>query len=765
MSSNTQAAATTPSVANGNNVNYIASFAKSGNDPNAFDDGIHGSYHNAYVKTTSNVGGGFNEPYRLSMSSSNFSVVDFTHSYWHIRILQEIDFTNNVQFLMTANSATIGASDTTYTDNGLTWDTLRKALDDHTTATGAAETTMVFDYTQSSSTTNTCRDAIQMKGKTGTATAGTEFSGGNDPAYKVNSALAKAQYVFVGWKGSNQFIDDYVFLFNNMPAGESRQIFALTEGYVYNNMKSKTETCNKRNVDTTYKEAHEFNNSCCGAFISLYDIITGAIYNENGVRIGDAFSETAAYKGTAGIVKVPFDIIIPFDNLLSTQGFQIYPNKLFGDFGIQFRFTSAGMVHTQVKPQASMEKLIANKQLPSNLAGLSSTLYTQDSSLNYTHGFEQIGNYSKYQFFLAYDDGTDNSWTTNHGSGASSALGDGEKGIKYTRSPIAHTGTILLQPKLGTPTMVSAFSDIRGWTLTNEALLTLQDVFMKEPFVVPAQSIDYRSFETVPSSSGFGTTACPLPLVQCESICILHPRHENDRTVFRQIQSNGYQISVNGVKFPWQIVDTLEPEFYQHQLDNSDFDGMFPARDDWENSITTPITATGVRLSGRNIATATATTKKQTVSFTTSNVECMNEPSSDNTDFMPTITLQRPTAGASLAFEGITNRYATVMITGQASTSSVESLNGTARATDKNPYFCNVAYDIYGNIKDANTAESASTGILKYGQATPKCVPVRQCCMLFSILPERGNAKNFQFLKNDPFYIGYLDRSRDAVSY
>ena len=66
MSSNTQAAATTPSVANGNNVNYIASFAKSGNDPNSFDDGIHGSYHNAYVKTTSNVGGGFNEPYRLS---------------------------------------------------------------------------------------------------------------------------------------------------------------------------------------------------------------------------------------------------------------------------------------------------------------------------------------------------------------------------------------------------------------------------------------------------------------------------------------------------------------------------------------------------------------------------------------------------------------------------------------------------------------------------------------------------------------------------
>ena len=763
MSSNTQAAATTPSVANGNNVNYIASFAKSGNDPNSFDDGIHGSYHNAYVKTTSNVGGGFNEPYRLSMSSSNFSVVDFTHSYWHIRILQEIDFTNNVRFLMAANNATIGASDTTYTDNGLTWDTLRKALDDHTTATGAAETNMVFDYTQSSSTTNTCRDAIQMKGKTGTADAGTEFGGnGTAHTYKVNSALAKAQYVFVGWKGSNQFIDDYVFLFNNMPAGESRQIFALTEGYVYNNMKSKAETCNKRNVDTTYKEAHEFNNSVCGSFISLYDIITGAIYNGNGVRIGDVFNPPTGYTGTAGVVRVPFDIIIPFDNLLSTQGFQIYPNKLFGDFGIQFRFTSAGMVHTQVKPQASMEKLIANKQLPSNLAGLSSTLYTQDSSLNYTHAFEQIGNYSKYQFFLAYDDGTDNSWTTNNGAGTGGAAGDG-KGIKYSRSPIAHTGTILMQPKLGTPIVVSAFSDIRGWTLTNEALLTLQDVFMKEPFVVPAQSVDYRSFETMPSSSGFGTTACPLPLVQCESICILHPRHENDRTVFRQIQSNGYQISVNGVKFPWQIVDTLEPEFYQHQLDNSDFDGMFPARDDWENSITTPITSNGVRLSGRQFTAATAN-DAQTVKFTTTDVECINEPDTDNTDFMPTITLQRPTAGASLAFEGITNRYATVMITGQPSQSSAESLNNTARTTDKNPYFCNVAYDIYGNIK-ANGTESASTGILKYGQATPKCVPVRQCCMLFSILPERGNAKNFQFLKNDPFYIGYLDRSRDAVSY
>ena len=755
MTSNTQAQATTPSVANGNNVNYIASFAKSGNDPNSFDDGIHASYHNAYVKTTSNVGGGFNEPYRLSMSSSNFSVVDFTHSYWHIRILQEIDFTNNVQFLMAASGGTIGGADTTYTDNGLTWGKLRDALD---TKAEPTEINMVFDYAQQKSTTSGFRDIVQLNGKTGTATAGSNFDGnGTAHTYQVNSSLVKSQYVFVGWKGSNQFIDDYVFLFNNMPAGESRQIFALTEGYVYNNMKSKAEVCNKRNVDTTYKEAHEFDNSMCGAFISLYDIITGAIYSGDGVRLGDSLNIPNGYTGNtgAGIVRVPFDIIIPFDNLLSTQGFQIYPNKLFGDFGIQFRFTSAGMVHTQVKPQISMERLIANKQIPANLAGLSSTLYTQDSSLNYTHAFEQIGNYSKYQFFLAYDDTSGMTWTTNSGVDGAAAT----NGIAYTRSPIAHTGTILMQPKLGTPTVVSAFSDIRGWQLTNEALLTLQDVFMKEPFVVPAQSIDYRSFETTPTSSGFGTTACPLPLVQCESICILHPRHENDRTVFRQIQSNGYQISVNGVKFPWQIVDTLEPEFYQHQLDNSDFDGMFPARDDWENSITTPLTSIGDKIT-RTINSAA----NQSITWTRSNSEGMNEPDSDNTDFMPTITLQRPTAGASLAFEGITNRYATVMITGQPSQSSTQSLNGTSRITTNNPYFCNNAYDIYGNIK-TNASENVSTGILKYGQATPKCIPVRQCCMLFSILPERGNAKNFQFLKNDPFYIGYLDRSRDAVSY
>lgn len=720
--------------ANGNNVEYMTSFIKTpqGN-PSAWNDGMH-TYHNAYIKTTSNMNGGLNEPYRMAMTSAHFDITDIEHSYWHFQVIQTIDFTQNQQLGMIASQTdnyVAGASDSRYEKNATTWETLSTAIKNNSaTVAGVADTKMDIKGQQDI--------VVPVDAPLAVAYIKSEDN------QTLNTEYLKNQYVFIGLKYSAEFVDDYHFIFNNADVNSSRQLYGLTEGFIYGSQHSKEEAYNKRNVFTQYEEVNKLKNSICGIYISLYDIITGAIYDKNydlkgatNINNGAAVAiQNSTYTPTAGVVVVPIDIIIPFDGLLSTQAFQVYPNCIFGDLGMEFRFTFNGLVHCEVDPIYSIQHNLGG-HMNSITQGLSDALFINNRSLYYTHAFEQVGNPSFYKFILGYNDNID--------------------------SKIFTTGIFPMAPVIGQSQIAQAWSDIRGWRITDEAKLQLTEIFRKEPFVIPSQFINYRNFEMGPDEQGLVNSTCSMPLVNTTDIYFLFPEHANDRTVFRNIQAEHFQISVNSIKYPWQLLNTLSPEFYQIQMNQSDFDNFFSAPDDYENSITTPRTVMGKTMTKANNVSASNT---NTNLITT---EKINLPPTDNTMFVPSVKLQRPSSGEPLWFDGITQRYSTIIINANPLTIAADNLNSntTNFSAANNPYFSNTdkGYDPYGILHDGVGLDG---GCIPFNtnKPVPICVPLRQTYMIFRLVNGGGrDYKNFQYLLDDEFTVGYMDPSKNAVSY
>jgi hypothetical protein len=67
---------------------------------------------------------------------------------------------------------------------------------------------------------------------------------------------------------------------------------------------------------------------------------------------------------------------------------------------------------------------------------------------------------------------------------------------------------------------------------------------------------------------------------------VLCPRLAGQVTCFPNPHYKNFQLAVGNRRFPDKPCTTLGPEFFQLQLDQSDFDSIFPCNDSFENSIT-----------------------------------------------------------------------------------------------------------------------------------------------------------------------------------
>lgn len=717
---------------NGCNVELLASFVRDDKTPNAYNDGIH-KFGNDYRRTTSNLPSSINDLYIMPMTSDAYDIIDFENSYWHYRFMLTIDFNTNAKFMVPCQvdkeipSIAAGDNDdiiqnaptgsSGYYDSQFT----RYATTNNVSFSNAKEFLLGNGILA-------CFSGVSKNGE-----PYIQFSVMNEELATEDDVLLattylKSQFVFVGLKCSNQMIDDYMMIFNNADSTASRQIYALTEGYVYGNMLGKEETYNKRNVYTQYKEVNDMKNSVCGVYISMYDIIMGTKFNEN----------TRAREGnnSAGVVSIPLDIIVPFTDLLSTQAFTIYPRCVFGDLAIQKRFTTAGMVHCQVDTIDALHKQIKTNASGRNLGGISDVGYLNDFTFKYDTFFHQMGDSGYYNIILGWDDAHDTVIDEN--------------GHDYMYSKILNMGHVELAPIIKDCRVVQAWSDIQGWCIDTNAKAKLTGgsapIFSNErPFVIPAQSIDYRQFEQKAGAQGFVGNVVSMPLINCTDIAILYPTTTNARTCFRQIQAMNYQLIVNNQKKPIMPQDTLDEDFYQHQMQNTDFCAFQEAaRDEYEDSITSPLTITN----------------------NTNELEYLYRPLSDNTDFMPIVKLQRPSAGENLWFDGITERYSSIMIMGNPSINAYEN-NGFARAAENNPYFSSKLFiqpDGRISTNSVNTEVEHKTET----KFSPICVPIQQCYHIFRVNPSAGFGRpvlTYQFVKHTTFEKAFKDPTIDGQMY
>ena len=253
--------------------------------------------------------------------------------------------------------------------------------------------------------------------------------------------------IFVGFKSSNQLLDQLQIYSNNLSTGY-QQNECCREGFCYSTIKPYSEKKTRKYTHSLYENVSDYSQSVCGTYVDLVDIMDGQKHD------------------------VEFEMNLPFEDMLALQAFDLYPNRIVGDIEIRFYVKPAGLVYCQVDPRKIKE--VKEFMEDSTIAS------TFKSIPIFKHGFTQIGNDSK---IAALNVGSDKSITPTTESITLSCLG---------------------------LTVTSCKSNMFGFGVKESTLQAIASMF-SEPVSIPSQQLDYNAFPTAPTAAGVqGTMNSPL---------------------------------------------------------------------------------------------------------------------------------------------------------------------------------------------------------------------------------------------------------------
>ena len=385
--------------------------------------------------------------------------------------------------------------------------------------------------------------------------------------------LKENQFVMIGLKCGTHVIRDYQFKFNNVPITTTMQSSAVYEQFLYSTFKGKSEIANKKYVFSPYEEAREYENSVCGLYIPLGDLAEGTFYKD-------------------------LDIIIPLRELLIMEAFNEFPTKLFGELQLTFHTTPEAFVYTEVDPVVSIRKNIIAGKIDKATPHLSEVLGCIGDTFEYTHAYEQIGISGPVQYISGFD----------------------EENNKLKFSTMSE-----FTPYIDELVVSECWVDCKGYRVTDSALRDLASFFSTNPFVVPAQHVETFTFPSGPEKAGL-RTSMTVNFNHTTDVEILMPTDSRQRTVFRNPCMDNFQLQIGQTRYPDQLISTLSPQFHEQVMQSSDFDSIFEASDEFEHSLTDPLT----------------------------DGERVLKPTTDNTSFVPIYQTERNgSSGNSLWWDGI----------------------------------------------------------------------------------------------------------------
>ena len=349
---------------------------------------------------------------------------------------------------------------------------------------------------------------------------------GIDSGFSDSNNLCK---LFVGFKSSNQILDQLQILSRNLNTGY-QQNECCREGFAYSTIKPFTEKKTRKYTHSLYENVDSYSPSICGTYINIQDFKDGLPHN------------------------VEFEINLPFDDILALQAFDMFPNFCCGNIELKFYVKSRGLVWCALNPskvkdyKEVMEGEKINIDLSSvNLASL------------YKHAFTQINNNANII----------TTWTETPGSaGAATTI-------------TAEQGSALLQCTGMTIQMLK--SNMYGFGINPKSAQKIMEIF-RTPQVIPSQMLDYNAFPLAATRSGIQSTI-NMPITNCTCISIMFPKHDNDYTVFENPIYNNVQLTVNGKNLPDEPVSTQGARFLQYQLVASDLAGGLQCTKEYEDSI------------------------------------------------------------------------------------------------------------------------------------------------------------------------------------
>ena len=248
--------------------------------------------------------------------------------------------------------------------------------------------------------------------------------------------------IFVGFKSSNQLLDQLQIYSNNLSTGY-QQNECCREGFCYSTIKPYSEKKTRKYTHSLYENVSDYSQSVCGTYVDLVDIMDGQKHD------------------------VEFEMNLPFEDMLALQAFDLYPNRIVGDIEIRFYVKPAGLVYCQVDPRKIKE--VKEFMEDSTIAS------TFKSIPIFKHGFTQIGNDSK---IAALNVGSDKSITPTTESITLSCLG---------------------------LTVTACKSNMFGFGVKESTLQAIEQMF-SEPVSIPSQQLDYNAFPLAPTRAGVQST-------------------------------------------------------------------------------------------------------------------------------------------------------------------------------------------------------------------------------------------------------------------
>ena len=248
--------------------------------------------------------------------------------------------------------------------------------------------------------------------------------------------------LFVGFKSSNQLLDQLQIYSNNVSTGY-QQNECCREGYCYSTIKPYSEKKTRKYTHSLYENVSDYSQSVCGTYIDLSDFRDGQKHD------------------------VEFEMNLPFEDILAFQAFDLYPNRVVGDIEIRFYVKPVGLVYCQVDPRTIKE---VKEYMEDTI--IDSTF---KSAPVFKHGFTQIGNESK---IAALNVGSDKSITPTTESITLSCLG---------------------------LTVTACKSNMFGFGVKESTLQAIEQMF-SEPVSIPSQQLDYNAFPLAPTRAGVQST-------------------------------------------------------------------------------------------------------------------------------------------------------------------------------------------------------------------------------------------------------------------
>ena len=248
--------------------------------------------------------------------------------------------------------------------------------------------------------------------------------------------------IFVGFKSSNQLLDQLQIYSNNVSTGY-QQNECCREGYCYSTIKPYSEKKTRKYTHSLYENVSDYSQSVCGTYIDLSDFRDGQKHD------------------------VEFEMNLPFEDILAFQAFDLYPNRVVGDIEIRFYVKPVGLVYCQVDPRTIKE---VKEYMEDTI--IDSTF---KSAPVFKHGFTQIGNESK---IAALNVGSDKSITPTTESITLSCLG---------------------------LTVTSCKSNMFGFCVKEHSLQSIAQM-LSRPLPIPSQQLDYNAFPLAATRSGIQST-------------------------------------------------------------------------------------------------------------------------------------------------------------------------------------------------------------------------------------------------------------------